>query len=342
MSPWESQPTRETPGTFADLRVFRIFQHFLDEEIVQVVAHGSEQLVSPGQVIYDEGTSGEDFFVVLTGSAEEHCTTPAGRQPVSRARVGQLLGEASFVDGRPRPTTAVAVEKGALVRLDSARLHRILEAHDELGAALARSFWHSLAAKIRQANQIMAEIVPLASAGGRVANASGESVDLKPGAKVDLFEETGLSAAELRLLATTLHAQRFAGDAYLFREGETGDSLYIVVDGRVRICRRIGGRLDEELAVLGRGDVFGEMALVDDQARSADACAGEDGCTVLVLGQADLDAVLHMPPRVASQFLHLVCNVLCHRWRAMINLLASRLQRATSDHDHDPRGGHEW
>ena len=341
MSPWESQPPRETPGTFSDLRVFRIFQHFLDEEIVQVAAHGSEQLVSPGQVIYDEGTPGEDFYVVLTGSAEEHCTTPAGRQPVSRARVGQLLGEPSFVDGRPRPTTAIAAEKGALLRFDSVRLRRVLQAQDELGAALSRSFWHSLAAKIRQTNQALAEVGPVASGRVRIAPASGERVDLKPGAKVALFEETGLSAAELRLLATTLHAQRFAGDAYIFREGDTGDSLYIVFDGGVRICRRIGGG-DAALAVLGRGEVFGEMSLVDDQARSADARADDDGCTVLVLGQADLDAVLHMPPRVASQFLHLVCNVLCHRLRSMVSLLASQRLRTTPDRDSAPRGGHEW
>jgi CRP/FNR family transcriptional regulator, cyclic AMP receptor protein len=341
MSPWESQPPRP-PGTLSDLRVFRIFQHFLDEEIIQVAAYGSEQLVSPGQVIYDEGTPGEDFYVVLTGAAEEHCTTSAGRQPVGRLRVGQLLGEPSFVDGRPRPTTAVAAEKGALLRFDSARLRRVLEERAELGAALSRSFWHSLAGKIRQANQLMAEIATVASTGGHLAASPGQNVELKPDIKVDLFAETGLSAAELRLLATTLHARRFAGDAYLFREGEAGDSLYIVVDGRVHICRRVGGRGDEPLAVLGRGEVFGEMALVDDQARSADARAGDDGCTVLVLSQSDLDAVLHMPPRVASQFLHLVSTVLCHRWRAMIGLLASRHPRATSDHDHAPRGGHEW
>jgi CRP-like cAMP-binding protein len=324
MSPWDEQPPGEPPGPGVDLRVFRIFQHFPDERIAELTSYGGEQLVSPGQVIFEEGKGGDDFFVVLAGSTEEHCTTQAGRQPIGRARVGQLLGEASFVDGRPRPTSAVAAERGALLRFDGARLHRVLDANDELAAALSRSFWHSLAAKIRQANQFLAELAPSRRAEAPGPRAAGRSVELKPGAKVDLFEETGLSAAELRLLATTLHAQHYAADDLLFREGETGDSLYIVFDGNVRIYRRQGAGAGEPLAVLGRGEVFGEMALVDDQVRSADACAERGGCTVLVLGQADLDAVLHMPPRVASQFLQLVCSVLSHRLRTMIGVLASR------------------
>ncbi len=336
MSPWDKTP----PGTFFDLRVFRIFQHFLDEQIVEIAAFGTEQLVSRAQVIYDEGAPGEDFYVVLAGAIEEHCTTATGLQPVSRARVGQLLGEPSFIDGRPRPTTAVAAEKGALLHFDSKRVRRLLELRHELAAALSRSFWHSLAGKIRQANLSMAGIVPFMSPEERDGRPAGHSVDLKPGAKVDLFEETGLSAAELRLLATTLHAQHFPPDTCIFREGEPGDSLYVVFDGNVRISRRIGGGREETLTTLGRGDVFGEMALVDDQLRSADARARRDGCTVLVLGQADLDAVLHMPPRVASQFLYLVCGVLCHRLRGMVSLLAA--WRLRSGGDSEPTGEHEW
>jgi len=237
--------------------------------------------------------------------------------------LGQILGEASFLDGRPRPTAAVAVEKGVLLRFKSGGLRRWLVNDHELGAALARSFWHSLAAKIRQANQFMAEIVPLAEAGERPDRVPGQNVELMPGAKMDLFQETGLSAAELRLLATTLHAQYFPRDAYLFHEREAGESLYIVFDGEVRISRQMSSRGEEPLAILGRGEVFGEMALVDDQVRSADARAHTEGCTVLVLSQADLDEVLHMPSVAASQFLYLVCGVLSYRLRAMISLLAS-------------------
>lgn len=322
MGPVDKQPSSDFQSAFSDLRVFRVFQHVPDEQVERLAAFTSEQLIARGQIIYDEGEVGEDFHVVVSGVTEDFCTTLAGRQPVSRSRVGQLLGEPSFLDGRPRPTTTVAVEKGVLLRFNSAGLRRWLVNDHELGAALARSFWHSVAAKIRQANQFMAEIIPLAEAGERPDRVPGQNVELMPGAKMDLFQETGLSAAELRLLAATLHAQHFPRDAYLFHEGEAGDSLYIVFDGEVRISR-MSGRGEEPLAILGRGEVFGEMALVDDQVRSADGRAHTEGCTVLALSQADLDAVLHMPPTAASQFLYLVCGVLCYRLRSMISLLAS-------------------
>jgi CRP-like cAMP-binding protein len=337
MTPFDKE-TPDDSQAFSDLRVFRVFQHVPDDHLEQLAAFATEQLMARGQVIYDENEAGEDFFVVVSGATEDYCTALGRRQPVSRSRVGQILGETPFLDGRPRPTTAVAIDKGTLLRFKSGGLRRWLANDHELGAALARSFWHSLAAKIRQANQFMTEIVPLAESGERQEGGVGQQVELMPGAKMDLFQETGLSAAALRLLATTLNAQHFPRDAYLFHEGETGESLYVVFDGEVRISRQMSGRGEEPLAMLGRGEVFGEMALVDDQVRSADARAHTDGCTVLVLTQADLDAVLHMPPVAASQFLHLVCGVLCYRLRAMISLLASWRTRIGigQDYEEDP------
>jgi CRP/FNR family cyclic AMP-dependent transcriptional regulator len=323
MTPLDDEPRRDFQTAFSDLRVFRVFQHVPDEQLEQFASFTTEQLIARGQVIYKEGETGEDFYVVVSGATEDFCTTLGGRQPVSRSRVGQILGETAFIDGRLRPTTAVAVDKGVLLRFNSGGLRRWLVNDHELGASLARSFWHSLAAKIRQANQFMTEILPLDEPGERRDRAPAQPVELMPGAKMDLFQESGLSAAELRLLATTLTAQHFPRDAFIFREGEPGEWLYIVFDGEVRISRRVSGRGDEPLAILGRGEVFGEMALVDDQARSADAVAHADGCTVLVLSQNDLDAVLHMQPVAASQFLYLVCDVLCHRLRSMIGRLAS-------------------
>jgi len=188
-----------------------------------------------------------------------------------------------------------------------------------------RAFWHSLAAKIRQANMFLGDLMPESSGeDGRPTAAPGRSVDLKPRAKLDLFAETGLSAAELRLLATTLHAESFEAGATVFVEGSAGDCLYIIVEGSVTISRRLSGRGESILASLGRGEVFGEMALVDDQLRSADAHAGPGGATVLPLSRRDLDEVLQRPSEAASQFLTLVCRVLCHRFREMTSLLAAR------------------
>jgi CRP/FNR family cyclic AMP-dependent transcriptional regulator len=323
MDRFEPDDTRAPQAGLSDLRVFRVFQHFGQAQLSQLAAHGREHAVARGHVVYDEGSVGDDFFVVLAGTIEGHRNTAAGSQPVTRIRVGQIFGEVSFLDGRPRGLATVADERSAVLAFPGASVRRAMAADPDLGAALARTFWHSLTAKVRQANQVMGELLPLSDADTAVpASRSGSSVDLRPGAKLDLFAESGLSAAELRLLATTLRAESFPPGANLFLEGERGDSLYIVAGGDVTISRRIAGRGENLLATLARGEVFGEMALVDDQLRSADARSGPGGCTVLVLSQRDLDEVLHRPSEAAAQFLDLVCRVLCHRLRAMIDQLA--------------------
>jgi CRP-like cAMP-binding protein len=80
---------------------------------------------------------------------------------------------------------------------------------------------------------------------------------------------------------------------------------------------------EECLAILERGDVFGEMALIDDHPRSADARAHTNGCTVFSISRSLLEEVLSMDPDAAVQFLTSLCRLLCRRLRAMNERLAA-------------------
>ena len=216
------------------------------------------------------------------------------------------------------------MEAGIILRLPAQALDSLLTVERNLHAALLWSFWHSLAAKIRAANHAMTEILaPGATVKRRGGSSSGAPANVEVAAKLDLLREQGLSAAELRLLATYSHEERFPADSFIFAEGEHGEKLYIVVDGQVRISRRFDDIGEEALAILGRGEVFGEMALIDDQARSADARAHLDGCTVFSVDRQRLEEVLDMDPDAARQFLALLCNLLCRRIRTMNDRLVA-------------------
>jgi CRP/FNR family cyclic AMP-dependent transcriptional regulator len=119
-------------------------------------------------------------------------------------------------------------------------------------------------------------------------------------AQVPLFRD--LSAQELRLLAATVREREYPAGATLLTQGETGVGLFVIVSGRVRVAQHQGDGDDREIAVLGRGDVLGEMSLLDDLPRSATATAIEP-TRALVLPVWDFRASLRESPDIAIKLL---------------------------------------
>src|SRR5881227_1706293 len=92
--------------------------------------------------------------------------------------------------------------------------------------------------------------------------------------QVPLFESLDEEAAkELSGLLETLDCE---APKVLFRAGDAGDAMYLIERGKVRISVQATDGRYMTLTELGRGDFFGEMALLDGQRRSADAIVSED------------------------------------------------------------------
>jgi CRP/FNR family cyclic AMP-dependent transcriptional regulator len=311
-------------GHADDLRLFFSFQHFPLPDLEKLAALGRYQELQQGQLIFTEGEGSQDFFVLLAGAVQGYHDTPQGKQSAGDLRVGNIFGETSFLDNQPRPASVVCTVSGIALRFPAEETKRLAGSQMSLQVALLRSFWHSLSVKMRLANRAMIEIVGNRRLLPRQGDpTSGAATALEPSAKVKLFREQGLAAAELRLLAATLPSRKFGPDDFIFVEGQEADALYIVVDGGVRISRRIPGMGEEALAIFGRGEIFGEMALIDDQRRSADAIAHSDGCLVLVVSKSDIEEIVALNSNASIQFLRLLCQMLCRRLRAMIKLLVN-------------------
>jgi CRP/FNR family cyclic AMP-dependent transcriptional regulator len=93
----------------------------------------------------------------------------------------------------------------------------------------------------------------------------------------------GVAPADLEPLLADVRLRRFATDSYVFRDGDPGDHLHLVARGEVKISRTTEAGGEVVFAVLGAGDVFGEIAVLQENAvRSADAQALVDTeCFVL-------------------------------------------------------------
>ncbi len=316
----------------AELRQIPVFHHFGDEQLIALARLAHNVPFEEAQVIFREDSEGRDIYLVRSGTVHVTRKTPAGTQVLSTLGTGSLFGEVSFLDHSPRSATAFGVKGGALYLFLANDLDRAVSDDRELAVALLWSYWQTLSDKVRAANGQMNELLAPGSgfAVEHEDHALGTPVALSTEEKFEVLEEQGLSAQELRLLATYSQEERFDPEALIFAEGERGDKLYIVVDGQVRISRLVPGMGEECLTILGRGEVFGEMALIDEQPRSADARAHRDGCTVFSVSRSVLEEVLAMDPDAAVQFLTLLCRLLCRRLRAMNDRLVA--WRAMASH----------
>jgi len=109
---------------------------------------------------------------------------------------------------------------------------------------------------------------------------------------------SGMLAAELQALEQTAQLNTYKAGRHVFQEGDPGDGLYIIVEGKVQITCLVGQDQRRVLSRLGAGDFFGEMAVLDNQPRSATATAEIDTQVYFIL-RDDLLKILARSPGVA-------------------------------------------
>jgi CRP-like cAMP-binding protein len=131
-------------------------------------------------------------------------------------------------------------------------------------------------------------------------------------ANMNLFR--GLATEGLDRIAAIAGEESHTTGSYVFREGETGDKLYLILDGKVRISRNLPGMGEEALAVLGPGESFGEMSLIDDTPRSADALVHED-TRLLVITREAFEDLLFVHKDLAYEILWNFVKTLSGRLR---------------------------
>ena len=120
-----------------------------------------------------------------------------------------------------------------------------------------------------------------------------------------------MESSILNLFRNAENTQTFAAGEIIFTEGSTGREMYVVLDGSVDI--RVGNKT---LDVTGPGGVFGEMALIDSNARSATAIAKDD-CTLALVSEIQF---LRMAERTPLFTLN-VMQILAERLRRMDSML---------------------
>ncbi|MBA2574101.1 MAG: Crp/Fnr family transcriptional regulator [Actinomycetota bacterium] len=122
----------------------------------------------------------------------------------------------------------------------------------------------------------------------------------------------GLDDEAAEALSASMVETRLRRGEVVFREGDEGDRLYVVTEGKVKLGRTSVDGRENLLAILGPGQMFGELSLFDPGPRSATVTAVTD-CTMQSLSHDELGSWLSGRPEVA---------------RGLLNQLAARLRKA--------------
>ena len=114
--------------------------------------------------------------------------------------------------------------------------------------------------------------------------------------KLSLFVD--LTSREMKIVDGFMHERSYLKEEVVFDEGEEGQAIYFILAGKVLICTQ--QRQAQPIATLEPGSFFGELALLDDAPRSAQARAAED-CTLAVFFRGDFLGLMNSHALIASK-----------------------------------------
>ena len=138
------------------------------------------------------------------------------------------------------------------------------------------------------------------------------SIEIAQLKKVQLFE--ALLPEQLRLIQSIVEEQSFSPSTKVCADGDVADRFYFIVEGRVRISKQVPGIGEEALTILEPGDYFGEMSLIDEGKRSADAITNTP-CVLGSISKRAFDDLLFMHKDLAYDLLWTFVRVLSERLR---------------------------
>jgi len=222
-----------------------------------------------GESVLRPGDADDDLFLVLSGRLEVRVDLGrGGAVTVEEVGPGGVVGGMALLIGNARPATVTALEHADFAQLSRRDFDRLAARHPEA----LDEFLQRILPRLRRAQ--LARVL------------------------VELFGD--LDEPALAELETELEWVRLPGGKTLFDEGDHGQDVYIIVNGRLRTLLTDREGHTRVLEEIGRGGAVGELALLTGEPRAATVVAVRDS-DLLKLSRASFDALLTRHPRAMMQ-----------------------------------------
>lgn len=304
------------------LKALGIFSETPEEVLAEVASILEEIEIKAGQTIFRKGDMASCMYIIVDGRVHIHDR----ERTLRHLNVGSIFGELAVLDPEPRSASVTAVEDTRLFRLDRDALYELMADHIEVIRGIIRILCRWLRAqdqletdRVSREEKVQKDLsLKVAETVKRITTkikrdkfillAIEKVIVLKT---VSIFSET--SEEVLAEIASFLEEVEVKAGETIFEKGDIENCMYIIIDGRVRIHDG-----EQTLTYSGEREIFGELAVLDPEPRSASATASED-TRLFCLNQDALYMLMADHIEVAYGIIRILCRRIRARYQARLD-----------------------
>ncbi|HOK01155.1 MAG TPA: cyclic nucleotide-binding domain-containing protein [Spirochaetota bacterium] len=280
-----------------------------------------------------------NFYIIRSGKVKLYRENPVlSEEPFTILGPGDFFGVVSCMSGHAREDTAVALENVSLISVEKDLFGLLIQKNPVVAMKIIRFFSRKLrqfdsaitSLSLKKTSEedpehlfVIGEYYLKKRTFNHAIYAYQKYIEHNP---TGIYRDKAIE--RLKTLKAPLKFpdmpyrkgmnRKYPDNTLLFCESEPGDELFIIQEGKVKITKII----DEEilLAVLKPGDIFGEMALLDNKPRSASAISYGD-VTVLAINKSNFEGMVQAQPQLATRLIQLLSERTWTAYRQLDNLM---------------------
>lgn len=290
-------------------------------------------------IILEGERKSPQFYIIKDGRVSLKKDFPvAGEKPTEILGPGDFFGVIAAMSQYPQIESAVAVTNVNMIAVAHTKFGELIQKNTPLALKIIRYF----SKKLRQFDE------PAGKSGGKAAPfpPSADSLELlcsladfyfsqgNTESAVYLYQsylkyvpngaQTAQAKKQLKMLGRSFELETVTGSNRLYRteqmifcENEPGGELFIVQRGKIRISKFIGDK-DVILNIMKQGDIFGEMALLDNKPRSASATAMEDS-ELIAINKQNFESMVVSQPQLMTRIIVLLSERIWNAYKKIAN-----------------------
>lgn len=286
--------------------VGRIYQGLSSSEMKQLNKGGLQEWFAKGSPIFRKGQAGKEMYIILEGAVHIVDDTVSPPKRIALLKQGELFGELSLKakkqtkrstqeEALRRSASAIAGTDSILFVVQEDVFRDLMDRHPNLASKLLMNLFYVTGERLRESieNKLIPEGAPIPK----------------------LLR--GFKDAEKRKLLKFTNVLHFPKGQPVFMEGQIGAELYYVLSGVIEIVKKKQGKR-QRLAVMGEGDMFGELGLITKKGRMASALTMEDS-DLLAISEDGLIKLRKKSPDVATKLFLNLFRITTIRMRSLIS-----------------------